>query len=81
MEGNAMSIYDDFSTPLTVSDLEEIAKTLRRWERRLIDKEGAWTQLAENISRIEVLRPDDSAVIGHIVLDDGWVGFRPNVNR
>ena len=68
---------DDFSVPLAVADIEEIAKTLRRWERRLVDKRGAYTQLADNLSRIEIMRLDDDHIIGHIVLEDGWVGFRP----
>ena len=69
---------DNFETPLSALDLEEITRSLKRWERRLF-KDGEWTLLSQNVERIEVHRPEDPGmVIGHFVLQDGWLGFRPN---
>jgi hypothetical protein len=69
---------DDFTTPLSAQDLTSIAGMLRRWERRLY-KNGEYTALSEGIEKIEVHRPEDPGfVIGHFVLQDGWLGFRPN---
>jgi len=66
-------------TPLTADDLRRIAKSLAEWERLLTKRDGTaeYTPRAELVSRIEVTRPDDSELIGHFVLVDGWVGFMP----
>lgn len=66
-----------FEVPLTHEDLSEIAKRLRQWEKRLVGPTG-YTDASNLVSRIEVHRPDDfGEVIGHFVLYDEWIGFRP----
>lgn len=62
--------------PFTSEDLRRIAKSLDEWNRLLINSKTAdYRPRAELISRIAVTRPDDTEVVGHFVLDDGWVGF------
>ena len=65
--------------PLSSEDLVEINKSLREWERLLTDGAGEYKKRADLISRIEVSRPGSGGdeVIGHFVLYDGWVGFKP----
>lgn len=64
--------------PLSHSDLLEIAKHLREWERLLTNDSGGYNARADLVTRIEVTRPwCEDEVIGHFVLYDGWVGFRP----
>ncbi|MGG7510972.1 hypothetical protein [Plantibacter sp. YIM 135249] len=65
------------STPFTADDLRRVAKSLEEWERLLIKRgTGEYAPRAELITRIEVTRPDGGdEVIGHFVLDDGWLGF------
>lgn len=63
-------------TPLSADDLRRIAKSLSDFERLLYDA-GGYKARAEFITRIEVTRPDDSEVIGHFTLEDGWLGFMP----
>ncbi len=63
--------------PFSVSDLREIAKRLAYWERRLVSKDGEYTDASNLVNRIEIHRPGDPGdIIGHIVLEDGWVGFK-----
>jgi hypothetical protein len=65
------------STPFTAEDLERIAKSLREWERLLLDRDAEYRARAELVNSIEVTRPDDGTeVIGRFVLEDGWVGMR-----
>lgn len=64
-------------TPLSAEDLTEIAKRLKAWERLLVGPNG-YTERSNLVTRIEIHRPDDHReIIGHFVLEDEWVGFRP----
>lgn len=62
---------------LTVEDLRTIATSLAEWDRLLFDKNGDYRERASLVRRVEVMRPEDTEVIGHFVLEDGWVGFQP----
>lgn len=63
--------------PYTSSDLLEIAKRLRAWERLLVGPNG-YTDRSNLVSRIEVHRPEEPGeIIGHFVLEDECVGFLP----
>lgn len=62
--------------PLTHEDLTEIAKRQKNLERIFFDKDGNYKEASNLISKIVVHRPDDmDDVIGHFVLNDGWLGF------
>lgn len=66
-------------TPLSADDLRHIAKHLAEFERLLVGPNG-YRARSELVTRIEVMRPDDTEVIGHFVLQDEWLGFLPLEN-
>lgn len=61
--------------PLSHEDMSNIAKQQKRLERVFFDKEGNYKENANYVGKIEVLRPDGDDVIGHFILEDGWLGF------
>jgi hypothetical protein len=67
-------------TPLSASDLRRIAKSLDDFERLLLGPNG-YRERAELVTRIEIMRPDDTEVIGHLVLVDEWIGFSPKEDK
>lgn len=66
---------------LTADDLIEIAKTQKKLGRLFYDKDGNYKDVAAYIQRIEVLQPDGTDVIGHFILEDGWVSFEFGVDK
>lgn len=66
-----------YNIPFTADDLLVISKQLRAWEKRLVHPVNGYTKASELVNRIEVHRPDDTGeIIGHFVLEDGWLGFQ-----
>ena len=74
--------------PLTPSDLREVAKLIEKTERLLYTKNGEYkadffSTATTGIWTIPVVRPDayyggdDVEIIGHLVPEDGWLGFVP----
>lgn len=63
--------------PYSHDDLFEIARRLKQWEKRLVGPNG-YRDASVLVTRIEVHRPEDPGeIIGHFVLVDEWLGFRP----
>lgn len=73
-----MTTHKEF--PLSPDDLRSIADTIDGLTKLMFDKNGGW-RLPEGVATVPlpILHPDahdDTEVIGHAIIDDGWVGFR-----
>lgn len=78
-----------YGVPLSANDLRAVAKLIDRSEKLLWDKDGLFKLddvpggALTGEFRVPVLLPDsindgtELSYIGHLIADDGWMGFLP----
>lgn len=61
--------------PLSPDDLRTLADAVEAWGKALIDENGEYLPFTVTAHSLELQAPNTAEVIGHLVFEDGWIGF------
>jgi len=63
------------TTPLSSSDLRDLADILDRWNDALINEPCEYTPLGRSAHSVTIGLPNATQPIAHLVLEGDWVGL------